>query len=149
MKFKRTPKQVAIIGTLLLMLIAVPVVYGGIQWSGFDPQVQIDGTQYNVTVFGPDKTWCDSGGDIDVTFYVEEGATTELDFESSGGPAECRVTTDTIFVERDGQVGVDAEVTVAANGKGRSPVVVEIASDGESAVCRGVAGKPVTCSLDN
>ena len=54
-----------------------------------------------------------------------------------------------MFVERDGQVGVDVEVNVAANGKGRSPVVVEIASEGEAAVCRGVAGKPVTCSLDN
>ncbi len=31
MKFMKRPKAVATIATLLLMLIAVPVVYGGIQ----------------------------------------------------------------------------------------------------------------------
>ena len=149
MKFIKRPKALAAVATLLLMLIAVPVVYGGIQWSGFDPQVQINRTQYNVTVLAPDKAWCDVDGDIEVVFHVEAGAETKLDFESTGGSSACTVSTSTTFDADDGNSGVGVSILVNSSGNGRFPVVVEVASDGEEAVCRGVSGKSVSCSLDN
>ena len=149
MKFMKRPKALAAVVTLLLMLIAVPVVYGGIQWSGFDPQVQIDGTQYDVTVLAPDRAWCDVDGDIEVVFHIEAGADFGLDFESSGGSGACTVTTSTTFDADDGNSGVGVSILVNSSGNGRFPVVVEVASDGEETVCRGVSGKSISCSLEN
>jgi len=142
------------------MLIAVPVVYGGIRWSGFDPQVQIGGTQYNVTVIAPESAWCDVSGPIDVTFYVAPGSEYVVDSESTGGSGDCAVETKTTFVETaraDGRVGL--EVLVSSDkkgrdkGKGRFPVKLEVVVDegGDEAVtyCNGSSNKPVRCWIDD
>ncbi len=111
--------------------------------------MQIDGTQYNVSVHAPDAAWCDVDGDIDVVFHIEAGARTKLDFESTGGSNSCTVSTSTTFDADDGNSGVGVSVQVNSSGKGRFPVVVQMVSDGEEAVCSGVSGKSVSCSLNN
>lgn len=154
MKVFKKSKLVAVIATLLLMLVAVPVAFGGIQWSGFDPQVQINGTQYNVTVLAPDRAWCDVTGPIDVTFYVDAGSEYILDFESEGGSGGCLVVTETTFVEvpivtTDGSVGL--EVLVSSARKKAFPVVIETVASNASGetvtTCEGQTNSAIQCTV--
>lgn len=153
MRFLKKPKLMVVVATVALMLIAVPVAFGGINWSGFDPQVQIDGTQYNVTVSAPANAWCAVEG-VDVIFHVDpdlDETDVSVDFESTGGSGGCTVTTLSDFAF-DSDDGVVVEVLVSTKGRAKFPVLVEVVVDedeDDAATCRGRANRAVWCEADD
>ena len=49
-KRMRNLKLAAAASAVLMFLIAAPVVYGGLRWTGFDPELEVGGHKVNVTV---------------------------------------------------------------------------------------------------
>ena len=142
----RTPKSmrvIALLSVLLLLLIAAPVAYGGLSWSGTDPRVMVNGTFYDVTVAVPPNQWCQVEGPYQVIFHVPAGAEVALLSESVGGPDECGTQSQTSLQEHEGLDSVYVSILVPARGSLR--VRATLQSGGFETKCVGNANREFAC----
>ena len=153
-KLMRNVKLVAAASAVLAFMVAAPVVYGGLRWTGFDPELQVGGHKVNITIFAPTGRWCDVEGPVDVRVWVPKGTDARLVSESEGDDGGCTVVTSTTIGERGRHgviVGVKAETDDPMQ---RFPMKVEIEVDDELVEdsCRGSVNKWIKCDpveLDN
>jgi hypothetical protein len=145
MKKLGSVKILAIASVLLILLVAVPVAYGGLRWSGLDPQVVIDGREYSVTVAVPPNQWCKVGSPYQVTFHVPEGAEYELLSETVAGPDDCSITSATSFREHEDLD--EPYVTILVSSRGKFRVVATVYSEDSLETCKGHANKKLRCDL--
>ena len=55
-RWTRKIRWIVALSTMLVLLASTTVVYGGLRWTGIDPELDINGNQVNVTVFWPAET---------------------------------------------------------------------------------------------
>ena len=53
--------------TVFTVLVGASVAYAGLRWSGIDPNVIVDDTQYALTIAVPTGQWCKIAGPVQVT----------------------------------------------------------------------------------
>ena len=81
--WSRNLKWMVVVSALLVLVATAPVVSAGRRWSGIDPVLQVNGDQFNITVFWPEEFDCYIDG-IDFTVTVPRGADAEVLDESTG-----------------------------------------------------------------
>ena len=139
MKWAKGLRLVVIVSTVLMVLAGASVIYGGLRWSGFDPIVLVDGTEYSLTVAVAPGHVCRLSEDVQVTFHVPEGARNKLVSEQD----VCNVSTSTSF-EEDADDDVYASVLVPA--RHRLPVdAVLVSGDPDPQFCSGWSNEEFDC----
>ena len=137
--------MVAAASVVLTFLVAAPVVYGGLRWSGFDPAIRLaDGTVVNIEIGMPPGQWCQIDGPIGVMVSVPQGSGAAVVFEQPATESNCYVTTSTTIDE--GNTDGAAYVGVDVEAKGNFPVDVVVSINGaEVRTCSSKAGDTVQC----
>ena len=82
MRLTRNLKLMAGLGAVLVMFAAVPVVHGGMSWTGIDPIFNVNGHQFNVWIEWPSQYDCDIE-EIEVEVKVPSDFDYEFVSESS------------------------------------------------------------------
>jgi hypothetical protein len=144
-------KWMAIVPALLIMLLSVSVTYGGLRWSGIDPEVDLDGHTLNVTAQWHSDDLCSVGSDVLINIYVPFGTDVSPVVESS---ADCTVNgeavtlqTDTTLIETDSK---KVTVTGLVTSGESMPARLLLDLDGKHIrTCGGQANSLITCGSFN
>jgi hypothetical protein len=78
------------------MLLSVSVAYGGLRWSGIDPEVSLDGQTLNVTAQWHSEDLCSVDGDVLINIYVPFDTVVSPIIESS---ADCNVNGEDVTLQ--------------------------------------------------
>jgi hypothetical protein len=117
-------KWMAIVPALLIMLLSVSVAYGGLRWSGIDPEVTLDGQTLNVTAQWHSDDLCSVGSDVLINIYYPAGVNVGKVAESS---AECDI---------DGVIVTLQTFTALYPGDVKKVTVTGLVTSGESMPAR-------------
>ncbi len=69
----RNLKLLSALFAFAVFLAGGSVVYGGLSWTGMDPEILVDGQKFNVYVEWPEGDVCLIDGPIDVDFWYPKG----------------------------------------------------------------------------
>ncbi len=145
--------------SLLLLLVAVPVAYGGGRWRGIDPELKVNGHRVNIVIAVPPGTWCELDKaievsvlmpDLDQAFFVAE-STGEIvpgrSFQSNPDHTKCGAYTVTTLDEHAGNPDAVYVSAYIGSDSRRIPVDITVAVDGvEKIVCSGKSNATVQCA---
>lgn len=148
MKWIRKLKWVAGVCSLVAVFAAVPAVYGGLRWTGIDPEVDVDEDTLNVRVEWPEEYSCSISNPVLIVVTVPNKAEYSPVRESSGsfdcGPEESEISTHTLVVEQ-GKADI-VHVSAWLRASERFPVRVLVYEDGErEQVCKGASNRFIAC----
>ncbi len=148
MKWIRKLKWVAGVCSLVAVFAAVPAVYGGLRWTGIDPELDVDGHTVNVRVEWPEGYTCSVSNPVLIVISVPRNAEYSSAMESSDsfdcGPGETEISTHTIVVEQSKPDRVEVSAWLRASE--RFPARVLVYEDGERELtCRGVSNHFIAC----
>ena len=142
----RRLRVLVIIPVFAVFMAAASVVYGGLSWTGLDPEILVDGDSVNIIVYVPADD-CNSGEIQRITVRVEvpRGAATSLVSETTG--CSNQVATETSIINN-----LKAGIKVSVNVKSANRLQVDvgiIVNGGEEHLCFGDRSNgKVTCSAD-
>lgn len=147
----RKLKWLVAVAVVVAMGAFAPIVYGGLKWSGIDPEVDVDGHQVNVTVAVPPGQWCNIDGAIKVEFLVHKKASATLVAESvDTDGSKCGAHTSSSIKHKKGsKLEGKVYVTVVVEAEdGKFPVEVLVVANGEGGdaiSCAGQTDKKIKC----
>ncbi|HAL47396.1 MAG: hypothetical protein FI707_01445 [SAR202 cluster bacterium] len=142
----RNLKLLSAIFAFAIFMAGGSVVYGGLSWTGMDPEVELPGNRgtVNVVFAVPPGTWCKIDGPIDVDIKAPSGS--RLVSEQMG---QCGVTTDSQMTYGDSDSFSVRARFRTINKKDNFPFQVMISVDGvEQATCAGRARRGVSCEIE-
>ena len=146
-RWTRKIRWIVALSTMLVLLASTTVVYGGLRWTGIDPELDINGHKVNVTVFWPQNHTCDVFSRVKFRVQVPKGA--EVSFDESTGTFDCdngfsnTIDTETHIVYKGRRDEV--KVTGYVGGLENFPVKVVVQGEHERRVCRGKTNRPIKC----
>ena len=146
-RWTRKIRWIVALSMMVVLLASTTVVYGGLRWTGIDPELDINGHKVNVSVFWPQEYTCDVFRYVKFKVQVPAGAV--VSFDESEGTFKCdngftnTIETETHVVKR-GKRNV-VKVTGYVGGLSRFPIKVVVQSDDERRVCRGTTNRPIRC----
>ena len=152
-RWTRKIRWIVALSTMLVLLASTTVVYGGLRWTGIDPELDINGHKVNVSVFWPQEYTCDVFRYVKFRVQVPRGSV--VSFDESTGTFDCdngftnTIETETYIVYKGKRNAV--KVTGYVGGLSNFPIKVVVESDDEKRVCRGHTNRPIKCrplSLD-
>ena len=123
-------KLMAGVAAVLVMFAAVPVVYGGVSWTGIDPIFIVNGHQFNVWIEWPSQYDCDIE-EIEVTVRVSADMYYEFVSESSEDLGCGSLTSTNTKVKFDDNGDNKVKVKGEVESDETFPVVVKVYLDGE------------------
>ncbi|MCH8308898.1 MAG: hypothetical protein IIB17_00200 [Chloroflexi bacterium] len=144
-------KWAAVVPAMLIMVLSVTVVYGGLRWSGIDPEVSLDDHTLNITAQWHSETLCSVNGDIQIDVYVPDGVTVGKVKESS---ATCSVYGGTVTISTDTNIYKTNSNKVTVTGLMTSdenmPARLLLDLDGKHIrTCGGQTNSLITCGSFN
>ena len=146
-RWTRKIRWIVALSMMIVLLASTTVVYGGLRWTGIDPELDINGEKVNVTVFWPKEYTCEVFRYV--KFKVQVPAGSVVSFDESTGTFDCdngftnTIETETHVVKR-GRRNV-VKVTGYVGGLSNFPIKVVVQSDDERRVCRGTTNRPIKC----
>lgn len=145
-RWTRKIRWIVGVSTMLVLVASTTVVYGGLRWTGIDPELDINGNKVNVAVFWPDEYTCSLDEQVYFRVQVPRGA--EVSFEESDGTFDCD----------DGSTTVETMTKIVYKGKRdilrvtgyvgadeRFPVRIVVKSDDARRVCKGFSNSRIQC----
>jgi hypothetical protein len=147
-KFTKRFKWMAAAVAMTALFASAPVAYGGVRWTGIDPEVNVNGHPFNVSVFWPEGYTCSIQGDIQIKLRVPEGASAEVKGESSG-TFDCNGSPKTIQTDTDIFEGGERKfVTFGAlvESPERFPVRLLVEENNRKVLeCKGQSNRVLKC----
>jgi hypothetical protein len=141
-------KLAALIPVLLLTVLSVSVVYGGLWWSGIDPEISLDDHTLNVTAQWRSEDLCAADGPITIDVYHPAKVTAVVVSESSDscvnadGETVILSTVTNTHATKSKKVKVTG--TINSSQKMRARLLVEL--DGKKIQrCKGKTNKLIKC----
>ena len=147
MKRVRTMRLIAATSGLMVFFAAVSVVYGGLSWTGFDPDFDLtgkyEGTHINVILQGQDDGVCPfSSAEITIKLPKKSGYENLVIDYSCGD----------IDVKFKRGKGDKIEVKVLAQSSDENPLNVILAATNEKGLieklCEGETNSNISCKLN-
>ncbi len=145
-RWTRKIRWIVALSTMLVLLASTTVVYGGLRWTGIDPELDINGKKVNVTAFWPEEHTCDVDEKIYFSIQVPRGS--EVSFEESKGRFKCdegattiKTHTKIVYKGRRNEV----KVTGYVGADGRFPVRILVQGEDERRICKGHTNSRVRC----
>ena len=150
-KRSKNLKWAALIPALLLTLLSVSVVYGGLRWSGIDPEISLDDHTLNVTAQWRSDELCDVSGDIEIDVYYPGGVSALVVSDST---ATCDVDGETVTISTVTNIHATDSRKVTVTGlvptEDRMPAQLLLSLDGKHIrTCGGQANSLITCGSFN
>ena len=144
-------KWAAIIPAMLIMVLSVTVVYGGLRWSGIDPEVSLDEHTLNITAEWHSEELCSVKGVVQIDVYHPTGVNAYVVSESS---ATCGVDGETYEVTTVTNTHVTNSKKVTVTGLVTSddnmPARLLLNLDGKQIrTCGGQTNSLITCGSFN
>ena len=144
-------KWATVLPALLIMALSVTVVYGGLRWSGIDPEVSLDDHTLNITAQWHSETLCSVNGDIQIDVYHPAGVDAIIVSEST---AYCEVDGEMIEVSTMTETHITNSNKITVTGLVTSddnmPTRLLLDLDGKHIrTCGGKANSLITCGSFN